>query len=326
MSACQLKIIPVILCGGSGKRLKPISSEVKPKQFLSYAGSSSLLQQTTLRAQRVCAAEKNEFVFVTRESLRAELAGQLRMLDAEYACHVLCEPSGRNTAAAVALAARYVEQSFGKDALMWVLPSDHVVRDEAALEDALCAAAFAAKTGAITTFGITPDRAETDYGYIRKASTCLGRGAYLAAGFAEKPDAETARRYIKNGDYLWNSGMFVFQAASVLKNFSKHAPEILAQVDASTARSFKNPSAAVYVDIPSMPFDKAVMEHANNVAVVPCDIGWSDIGSWRRLFGAFMPKIRFQWPEWNFELAPPRVCARQLYSLPGGFLQKLFGG
>lgn len=279
-------IVPVILCGGSGTRLWPASREKLPKQFLPLMSERSLLQETALRTLRTVGAQASHIVTVTLGELSQHVAGQLAALDVTATRHILCEPGARNTAAAVAYAASHVAAEFGPDALMLVLPSDHHIANEAELKSAYAAGIDAAKAGYLVTFGIRPTRPETGYGYIRLGPTVAGLAkVQRAAAFVEKPNLDVAKLYLAAGDYLWNSGMFVFTAGKVLAEFKQHSPEILAQVQkAVQAGTPTLPDNALYKAIPSEPFDKAIMERSGDVVVIPCDPDWSDIGSWESLW------------------------------------------
>ena len=278
------KIIPVILCGGSGTRLWPLSRENMPKQFLNLIGDFSLLQDTVLRTQRVSGAKDNEFLFVTLSNTADELQQQLEELGSEFTNNILYEPCARNTAAAVALAARYVSTHFGADSIMWVLPADHHISDENALKQSLQEAVKAAKLDYLTTFGIVPSRPETGYGYIHVTNETVVGKTLKTKEFVEKPDLETAKQYIKNGNYLWNSGMFVFKTGTILENYMRYASDIVHSVYHSIINNEKNPSKEEYMKVPKIPFDTAIMERSEHVAVLPCDIGWSDIGSFESLW------------------------------------------
>lgn len=279
-------VIPVILCGGSGTRLWPASREKYPKQFLSLLSERSLLQETARRSLRTTSSTPDKIITVTLGDLSQHVAGQLAALDAAAARHILCEPSARNTAAAIALAACHVETLYGPDAIMLVLPSDHHIGNEDELAKAYRLGAEAAAKGYLVTFGITPTRAETGYGYIKLGAALEGlTGTHGAAAFVEKPDLPTAQAYLDDGSYLWNSGMFMYRVAKVLAEYEKHSPAILAQVQQALAKgeSYK-PDAATYAAIPSAPFDKVIMERSDAVAVIPVQPDWSDIGSWESLW------------------------------------------
>jgi mannose-1-phosphate guanylyltransferase/mannose-6-phosphate isomerase len=279
-------IVPVILCGGSGTRLWPASRENRPKQFLKLMDDKSLLQNTALRALRVSGAKAADIVTVTLEAFADDVAEQLSAIDAGAARHILREPGARNTAAAVAYAAAYVEQVFGKDAMMWVLPADHHMGDEAALGLAFRNALAAASVGCLVTFGKQPTRPETGYGYIRLGGPLQGDAVYRADAFVEKPDFSTAKGYVEAGNYLWNSGMFLFSAGALLDEYGIHAQEILsgARDSMTEGKTPLHAHPAIYMAIEEAPFDKAIMEKTAKVAVTPCNPAWSDIGAWESLW------------------------------------------
>jgi len=279
-------IIPVILCGGSGTRLWPASREKYPKQFLSLLSERSLLQDTARRSLRTTATTADKIITVTLGDLSQHVAGQLAALDVAAARHILCEPSARNTAAAIALAACHVEAVYGPNAIMLVLPSDHHIGNESELAKAYALGAEAAAKDYLVTFGITPTRPETGYGYIKLGNTLEGFTAtHSAAAFVEKPNLPTAQSYVADGSYLWNSGMFMYRTGKVLAEYETHSPAILAAVrKAMRAGDNYKPDAATYAAIPSEPFDKAIMERSHAVAVIPVQPDWSDIGSWESLW------------------------------------------
>jgi mannose-1-phosphate guanylyltransferase len=248
-------IRPVILSGGAGTRLWPLSRAGRPKQFLALAGEESLLKATARRA----APWGAPIVVAGQEQA---LAVRAEIPDAR----LVLEPCARGTAAAVALAALAAAQG----ELLLVMPSDHHIEDETAFRAAVAAAAPLARAGWLVTFGIEPERAETGYGYIRRGEE-LAAGAYRAARFAEKPDRATAESWLAEGGWDWNSGIFLFAREALLDALRRHAPEVLAAVEGDFAAA---PSASI---------DKAVMEKADQVAVVPAAMGWSDIGSWEAL-------------------------------------------
>jgi mannose-1-phosphate guanylyltransferase/mannose-1-phosphate guanylyltransferase/mannose-6-phosphate isomerase len=254
MSA-EATIRPVILSGGAGTRLWPLSRADRPKQFLALAGEESLLRATARRA----AAWGAPIVVAGREQA---LAVRAEVPDAR----LVLEPCARGTAAAVALAAR----AAGEGELLLVMPSDHHIEDEAAFRDAVATAAPLARQGWLVTFGIAPDRPETGYGYIRRGEA-LATGAYRAARFAEKPDRATAEAWLDEGGWDWNAGIFLFGREAILDALRSHAPELLAAVEGD------------FAEAPAESIDKAVMEKAAKVAVVPAAMGWSDIGSWEAL-------------------------------------------
>ena len=282
-------IVPVILCGGSGTRLWPASREKHPKQFLNLVNDFSLLQNTMRRALRVCGAEASSMVTVTRGTLKNSVSAHIAEIDEKGIAHILCETKARNTAAAVAFAAEYVTRNFGPDAIMWILPADHHIADENILSQSLCDALEAARAGKLVTFGITPTRADTGYGYIRAGAKTTTAGVLEVAEFVEKPNLETAQKYVAEGNYLWNSGMFLFTAQSVTEHYNEFAPRILSDVRAAMKTDDREPCAKTYSQIEEISFDKAIMEKSKNTAVVPCNPEWSDIGSWESLWD-IMPK------------------------------------
>jgi mannose-1-phosphate guanylyltransferase/mannose-6-phosphate isomerase len=277
-------IVPVILCGGSGTRLWPASRENHPKQFLPLMNDFSLLQNTMRRALRVSGADASNLVVVTLAAMKDGVEKQLSEMNEFATKHILCEPSARNTAAAVAFAAAYVYRTFGPDAIMWVLPADHHITREDVLSTAFGHALSAAKDDHLVTFGISPSRPDTGYGYI-KLGAAKNENVRMADRFVEKPDAKTAQSYLDAGDYLWNSGMFLFSVASVLAHFEEYANDIMTSTFAAMENGTQtNPDAKTYAAVQSIPFDKAIMEKSKKVAVVPCDPEWSDVGSWESLW------------------------------------------
>jgi mannose-1-phosphate guanylyltransferase/mannose-6-phosphate isomerase len=279
-------IHPVILSGGSGTRLWPMSRSLYPKQLLALVGERSLLQQT---AQRVIGAP--EFaapLIIANEEHRFIIAEQLREIGAAPDALVL-EPVGRNTAPAACVAALRLAAS-DPDALMLVMPSDHVIGDLGAFRRATERAAAAARAGHLVTFGITPERAETGYGYIARGAPTRGcEGAFAVTGFVEKPDAATAEGYLASGDHFWNSGIFLFPVGVYLAELERLRPEMLAGckealAGARTDSDFIRLDKAAFARCPSDSIDYAVMEHTNRAAVVPVGMGWSDLGSWDALW------------------------------------------
>ncbi len=280
-------IVPVILCGGSGTRLWPLSRESMPKQFLNLVGDHTLLQNTALRAMSVSGAAPEHVVTVTLGSLKREVISQLNDVDPSLTQHVLGEPLARNTAGAVAYAAQYIWQTFGADTVMWVLPADHHIADEPALKASFEQALRASADDHLVTFGITPSRPETGYGYIKLGAKSDAGEFYAVDSFVEKPNLETAKSYLEAGNYLWNSGMFLFQTGTLLENFRWHASEILEIIQGAlkgNPAALRNISAEQYAKLPSEPFDVAIMEKSTRIAVVPSDPAWSDIGSWTSLW------------------------------------------
>jgi len=283
-------LIPLILSGGSGTRLWPLSRELYPKQLLPLVGERTMLQETVARV--IGLPDLATPIVVCNESHRFMVAEQLR----EYgtpAQAIILEPVGRNTAPAVAVAAlvaldRARKSKGGKesDPVLLVLPADHVLRDVKAFQAAVMTGRAAAEAGKLVTFGVVPDRAETGYGYIRRAP---GDGpAYAVQEFVEKPDAATAQKYVASGDYYWNSGMFMFRARVYLAELKKHAPAMLSACEDAVAAASKDLDftrlpAAEFGACPGDSIDYAVMEKTDSAVVVPLDAGWSDVGSWSAL-------------------------------------------
>lgn len=279
-------IIPVILCGGSGTRLWPVSRNATPKQFLNLLGDHTLLQDTARRALNLTGTSAGDLMTVTLGSLAQDVKTQLEALEPDSVRHVIAEPSARNTAAAIAYAAIYARASFGEDAIVWILPSDHHMGNLDSLRTALTESIKAAQDDYLVTFGITPTRPETGYGYIKVGSKTERSDAHIIYRFVEKPDKATAQTYLDDGAYLWNSGMFLFKVRAVIDQFRRFAPAILDQAEKAMAASTdrRNPDAALYGAIEKVPFDIAIMEKADRRAVVPCNPEWSDIGSWESLW------------------------------------------
>ncbi|MDP3517046.1 MAG: mannose-1-phosphate guanylyltransferase/mannose-6-phosphate isomerase [Pseudohongiella sp.] len=275
-------VIPVILSGGSGTRLWPLSRKHYPKQFHALTGSQhTLLQETALRVKHLAPP-----IVVCNEDHRFMLAEQLHSIHVKPAT-ILLEPQAKNTAPAIALAALHAI-GINPDAVIAVFPADHVISNQQAFNKALQVAVAAAHDGEyLVTFGIIPSHAETGYGYIQvphRDGPCLP-----VTSFVEKPDVTTAEHYLKSGHYLWNSGMFVFKATAYLAALKKAQPAIveyceLALKAARNDLDFVRVNADIFAACPSDSIDYAVMEKANNVRVVPLDAGWSDIGGWRAIW------------------------------------------
>ncbi len=278
-------LIPVILSGGAGTRLWPVSRRAHPKPFMRLANGQTLAETTVQRALRVASrpltltVTSRDHFFLTRDLY------QQSGIAAEH--HFLLEPEGRNTAPAIAAAALWVSERHGPDACLLVLPADHLIRDPLAFEQAVAVAHGLAADGWLTCLGVQPTHAETGYGYIRAGRPIEGPGRQIDA-FVEKPDLETARRYYESGQYLWNGGMFCFRASSIIEAIDACAPDIMAGVRASWQASATeqeplelDPSAFAAVRAESIDF--AVMEKADRRAVVPVSCGWSDIGSWQAI-------------------------------------------
>ena len=274
-------IVPVMLAGGSGTRLWPLSRQLFPKQFLKLVSDRTMLQDTALRAAEL--PEVAPPIVICNEEHRFTVAEQLRAAGIERPTIVL-EPEGRNTAPAAATAALQALEAHGRDALVFLMSADHAIPDTAAFVEATGAAARAAAGGRLTTFGIKPTRAETGYGYI-KAGEALDGGGHAIADFVEKPDAERAQQYLDSGEYYWNAGMFIFPAGLFLDELRRHEPEMLdhctqALLGAARDLDFVRLDADHFRQCRDDSIDYAVMEKTELGALVPMDAGWDDVGSW----------------------------------------------
>jgi mannose-1-phosphate guanylyltransferase / mannose-6-phosphate isomerase len=278
-------LIPVILSGGAGTRLWPLSREMYPKQLLALTGKQTMLQDTAVRLAGIPGAAAP--IVVCNEAHRFTVAEQLRALHISPAA-ILLEPAGRNTAPAVALAALKALQ-ISSEATLVIAPADHVMRDVRGFQQAATTAAALAAEGKLVTFGIVAHAPETGYGYIRRNE---GEGpAYAVAQFVEKPPLEQAREFVASGNYYWNSGMFVFKADRYLAELEHFAPDILkastaALQAAQTDLDFVRIDKAEFAKCRSESIDYAVMEKTKDAMVLPLDVGWSDVGSWSSLFDA----------------------------------------
>jgi mannose-1-phosphate guanylyltransferase/mannose-6-phosphate isomerase len=279
-------LVPVILSGGAGTRLWPLSRELYPKQLLRLVAERTMLQETVARTEGVPGLTPP--IVVCNENHRFMVAEQLRELGTAPQAIVL-EPQGRNTAPAAAIAALLASGGGDADPVLLVLPADHVITDVPAFQAAVAAGHVAAESGSLVTFGVVPDRAETGYGYIRRGA---GPGpAFPVAKFVEKPDAATARGYVESGEYYWNSGMFMFRASAYLAELGRYAPAMLAACRAALAAAgrdldFLRLPAQEFASCPSDSIDYAVMEKTDRALVVPLAAGWSDVGSWAALADA----------------------------------------
>lgn len=276
--------VPVIICGGAGSRLWPLSRENHPKPLIKLGDGLSLVQHALKRAMGLPGAQ--DLITVTNRDLFFAMEDEYRQMDCKpRLARYLLESEGRNTAAAIALASLDAVQAFGDDVILCVLPADHVVADTAAFGKAVERAQQLAAEGRLVTFGIRPDRAETGYGYIEADGEDVKQ-------FVEKPDAETAVAYLKSGRFLWNAGMFCFKASVMILLMEQFCPDILDGTRAALAagRSTSGDDLTQvtvdpekFAEVRSDSIDYAVLEKAPNVAVVACDIGWNDIGSWSAL-------------------------------------------
>ncbi|HGS4814934.1 TPA: mannose-1-phosphate guanylyltransferase/mannose-6-phosphate isomerase [Vibrio cholerae] len=276
-------LLPVIMAGGSGSRLWPLSRSLYPKQFISLASDKSMLQETTTRLSGL---EHQAPLLICNQDHRFIVAEQLRQQRIKHGGIVL-EPVGRNTAPAIALAALHATKH-GDDPLLLVLAADHVIQNQAAFTEAVKNAVMPAEQGMLVTFGIVPTAPETGYGYIKQGEA-VGETAYRVAQFVEKPNLTTAEQYLASGKYYWNSGMFLFKASRYLKELKAHRPDILhacelAMQGARGDLDFVRIEEASFTECPEDSIDYAVMEKTQDALVVPMDAGWSDVGSFSALW------------------------------------------
>ena len=273
-------ITPVLLCGGSGTRLWPLSRKSYPKQFAPLLSEQTLFQAS---AQRLSGPDFGAPIVVTASDFRFIVTEQLLDMGIDPGA-ILIEPEGRNTAPAVLAAALHVAAT-DPDALMLVAPSDHVVPDAEAFRSAVAAGVTAAQNGQLVTFGITPTHAETGYGYLRLAAPPQGADPVPLDSFVEKPDAERAAEMVQDGQHLWNAGIFLFRAADILAAFETHAPALMEPVRAAHDKAradlgFLRLDPEAWAEADDISIDYAVMEKADNLSVVPFAAGWSDLGGW----------------------------------------------
>jgi mannose-1-phosphate guanylyltransferase/mannose-1-phosphate guanylyltransferase/mannose-6-phosphate isomerase len=279
-------IIPVILAGGSGTRLWPLSRKLYPKQVLPLLGEHTLIQETLLRLRGL---EAGAPIVICNEEHRFVVAEQMRELDENPAALIL-EPAARNTAPAVAVAALHASVQ-NPDALLLILPADHLITDKTAFHAAVAEAADHAREGHLVTFGIVPTAPETGYGYIMQGETLASGTGRRIQRFVEKPDAATAEKYVRSGQYFWNSGMFVFRAHAVLTEMERFVPEMVDACRESLDRAvgdldFLRLDRDAFAACPADSIDYAVMERTERGVMVPLSCGWSDLGSWDALWEA----------------------------------------
>jgi mannose-1-phosphate guanylyltransferase / mannose-6-phosphate isomerase len=281
-----MKLVPVVLSGGSGTRLWPLSRILHPKQFQALVTRQSLLQDTVTRLRSVRNVESP--TVICSAAHRFLVAAQMER--AGFPASLILEPMPRGTAPAIALAANFLRHRHGSDVLMLVLPSDHVLAGGEPFARAVEAARLAAEGGHLVTFGVVPGHPETGYGYIQAdpAAPAIADGVRPVRQFVEKPDQDSARRFVQSGDYLWNSGMFLFTADVLLASLQEHAPELAAAAAAAARRAG---TTGLVTEVPEAEFrlcpvasiDVAVMEKTDRAAVVALNAGWSDVGSWAAL-------------------------------------------
>jgi len=281
----KLAIVPVILSGGAGSRLWPLSRKALPKQLLALAGPNTMIQETLARVRGTDFAAP---IVISGQEHRFLIAEQLRAAGVEDA-RIILEPAGRNTAPAAAIAALNIIED-DPEGLLLLMPSDHVIANNKAFLAAVEVAAKAARQGNLVTFGIRPQAPETGYGYIKSAKALEGvPGAFAVERFVEKPDRATAEKYLASGDYCWNSGIFLFSAKAFLKEMERLEPGMLAFCRDAIAHAHRDMDfirlgEVAFLACPSQSIDYAVMEHASHAAVVPVEMGWNDVGSWQSLW------------------------------------------
>ena len=277
-------ILPIIMAGGTGSRLWPLSRELFPKQFQKLYGQTTMLQATVLRLQGL---ECLPPLVICNEEHRFIVAEQLRQIG-QLDHNIILEPTGKNTAPAIALAAIYAAKYENNPALL-VLAADHVVLDEEAFRAAVVQAQVPVKQDKLVTFGIVPQSPETGYGYIKYDPNAGDQSGFIVEQFVEKPDLATAKAYLENGNYLWNSGMFAFKAQNYLNELKNHRPDIYsacsnAMQNVDIDLDFIRINKESFFDCPAESIDYAVMEKTTNAVVIAMDVGWSDVGAWSSLW------------------------------------------
>ncbi len=276
-------LVPVILSGGAGSRLWPVSREAHPKPFMLMPDGKSLLHKTLERT--VSLKNVKNIVTMTNRDYYFQTKDQYKLCDNidSFGLDYLLEPVGRNTAPAIVMAAFYVSETYGSEAVMLVLPADHIIDDHKAFDLSAQHAVKLAEQGKLVTFGINPDKPETGYGYIEVGEALTDSG-YVVKKFVEKPDAKTAESYVKSGDFVWNSGMFCFKPEALLSAMKTHSPEIYSLSEKCWNQTDKQIPTELeektFSQIPSDSIDYALMEKSEQVAVVRCDFDWNDVGSW----------------------------------------------
>jgi mannose-1-phosphate guanylyltransferase len=290
-------MIPIIISGGAGSRLWPLSRQSDPKPFIKLADGLSLLQNTFLRATQLDNVDK--VLTVTNEKIFFRMQDEYQQINANIVCDFILEPFGRNTAPAVLAACMMTARRYSADEIILILPADHLITDFVAFNAAVQQATKIADDGYLVTFGITPEYPEIGYGYIEADNQHRIHDGYLVKRFVEKPKLAVAKEYIASGNYLWNSGMFLGRVATFLQEFELHSPKLYNDVkyclDSSSIDTYKQLNQIVHLDnatfesVENISIDYALFEKSNKTAVIPCAINWSDIGSWLSIAEA-LPK------------------------------------
>lgn len=276
-----MQIIPIILCGGSGTRLWPISQDKQPKQFMKLFSEKTLLQETVIRALKATNATADKCVTVTYSPLAKDVKEQVTDLHPDLAHHILSEPERRNTGAAIAFAAQYVIEQFGEDAFIVSFPSDHYITNHDKLRASIEQALQAAAQGYLTSIGITPNSPEPGYGYIRMNKGKKISDCYAVDEFVEKPPMQEAIQLIENGDYLWSTAIHIFKAKTVLERYKEHAPMIISKLEAAKATgNYKE----AFATMPNISFEDSVLKKTEKIATVPGTFSWSDVGTWKSIW------------------------------------------
>lgn len=277
-----MKVIALLLAGGSGTRLWPLSRQTMPKQLLALTSNKTLLQETSQRINGII-GYKDQWV-ITGQSYFHQIISQMKEMSPEQeGVEVLLEPVGKNTAPAIIWAAQRCKKLYGEDSILVVLPSDHLIMNTPKFGSSLKSAIKTAEEGKLVTFGIPPTSPETAYGYIRIEESPKNDNAYNVQCFVEKPDSKKAQEFLEAGNYLWNSGMFVYHIGTLLKEADKHCTDILRLFEGIDVFNGSDVEAA-YKSSLSISIDYALMEHTDKAIVVVSDFGWSDVGSWKSLF------------------------------------------
>ena len=280
----KTSVYPVLLAGGTGTRLWPVSRELYPKQLVSFIGNDSLVQSTIKRLMPVIDMGKIRVVCGKEHS--HEIKRQMEEIGVSSEGKIICEPCGRNTAPAILLSALNIPEE-ERDAVLCIFPADHVIRDVEDFHNKLASAIRLAAKGYIVTFGIKPHYPETGYGYIEGVGE-VSEKALSIKRFIEKPDTKTAQQYVQAGNFFWNSGMFAFELAVILEEFKLFSPELLRTMEKMFLKKNLSDREA-YEQLPNISIDYAIMEKTDKGVVLPSDFGWSDIGSWKSLYD-FLPK------------------------------------